>query len=306
MSSIHPKLTKIGVFYDGNYFLHVSNYYNYNHQAKRRISISGLHELIINLVADEESQDPRLCRIVDAHFFRGRLNAYEASQKGNQLYYDRVFDDILMSEGVTTHYMPVKNAYGNRDKEIDISLALEAFQSAIHKQFDVLVLIASDGDYVPLVKKLNSIGTRVMILGWDFEYTNDEGQRMITKTSHDLQVTSNYPVAMFDLINEGFNRNDDLIDRLFVQTGVGRTATSATINFEDLGFEEGERQTSSINSVKSGYGFINFQPKNLFFHFSSLLETDFNSLQEGDSVEFTVATNEKGELVAREVKLIIQ
>jgi hypothetical protein len=38
-------LTRIGVFYDGNYFLHVSNFYNYFHGRKSRISISGLHHL---------------------------------------------------------------------------------------------------------------------------------------------------------------------------------------------------------------------------------------------------------------------
>ncbi|MEX1187886.1 MAG: cold-shock protein, partial [Bacteroidia bacterium] len=29
-------VTRIGVFYDGNYFLHVSNYYNYFHERRRR------------------------------------------------------------------------------------------------------------------------------------------------------------------------------------------------------------------------------------------------------------------------------
>jgi hypothetical protein len=42
-------VVKIGVFYDGNYFLHVSNYYNYFHPKRRRISISGLHNFIKHL-----------------------------------------------------------------------------------------------------------------------------------------------------------------------------------------------------------------------------------------------------------------
>ena len=41
-------LTRIGVFYDGNYFLHVSNYYNYSHERKNRLSIAGLHHFIKN------------------------------------------------------------------------------------------------------------------------------------------------------------------------------------------------------------------------------------------------------------------
>ena len=50
-----PKdLTRIGVFYDGNYFLHVSNYYNYTHERRSRISINGLHDFIRQKVADLE------------------------------------------------------------------------------------------------------------------------------------------------------------------------------------------------------------------------------------------------------------
>ena len=107
------KLTsKIGVFYDGNFFLHTSNYYNYIHPQKRRLSINGLHQFIRYKVAEEEGIDVKDCRIVEAHYFRGRLNASDASQRGNQLYNDRVFDDILMSEGVSTHYLPLRNFFG--------------------------------------------------------------------------------------------------------------------------------------------------------------------------------------------------
>ena len=99
------KLTRIGVFYDGNYFLHVSNYYAYVHKRKARISVSGLHDYIRHKVAEVEgdSSGYRHCQIVDSHYFRGRLNAKDASEKSNSLYYDRLFDDVLMKEGITTH-----------------------------------------------------------------------------------------------------------------------------------------------------------------------------------------------------------
>jgi hypothetical protein len=29
------KLTRIGVFYDGNFFFHVSNYYHYSHEGDK-------------------------------------------------------------------------------------------------------------------------------------------------------------------------------------------------------------------------------------------------------------------------------
>ena len=45
---------RIGVFYDGNFLLHASNYYNYIHPVKRRLSLGGLHSFIRHRVAEEE------------------------------------------------------------------------------------------------------------------------------------------------------------------------------------------------------------------------------------------------------------
>jgi uncharacterized LabA/DUF88 family protein/cold shock CspA family protein len=289
-------LVKIGVFYDGNYFLHVSNYYNYVHPRKKRLSISGLHEFLRHQVAQEESLDVRLCQIVDAHYFRGRLSAQEASQRGNQLYNDRVFDDILMSEGVITHYLPLKNISGRREeKGIDVWLALEAFELSIYKRFNVIVLIASDGDYVPLVRKLNTLGTRVMVLSWDFEYTNDDGQKMVTRTSQELLEEVSYPVTMHEIIEHRVRKNEPLINNLFVQP-------EFTPRREFFAGAKGEAKQSKIFSIKNGYGFISYPPNNLFFHYTDVVDSDFNELLPGDTVEFVIGRNEDSQEVAKNVR----
>jgi len=298
------KLIRIGVFYDGNYFLHVSNYYNYDHMRKRRLSLSGLHEFIRYQVAQEEGEEAHLCQIVDAHYFRGRLNAREASQRADTLYWDRVFDDILMSVGITTHYLPLKTVYGRREeKGIDVWLALEAFELAFYKRFDVLVLIAADGDYVPLVRKLNTLGTRVMALSWDFEYTTDMGKRMVTRTSQDLLEEVSYPISMHEVIDNRVKRNDPLINNLFVQNESRRNMAADAADAAELAtVEEGEVLTSEVFSIKNGYGFIKYPPNNLFFHYTSVIGGDFNELTEGEEVEFTVGKNEDGGSIAVNVK----
>ncbi|MEZ0607443.1 NYN domain-containing protein [Fibrella sp. WM1] len=332
------KLTRIGVFYDGNYFLHVSNYYNYSHERRSRISISGLHSFIRSQVADVEDTDIHLCQIVDAHYFRGRLNAHEASQRGNQLFYDRLFDDILMSEGVVTHYLPVKTYQGYRqEKGIDVWLALEAYELATYKQFDVMVLITADGDYVPLIRKLNTLGTRVMVLSWDFEYLNDEGEKMVTRTSQDLLEEVSYPVAMHQEIDNRVRKNDSMIQNLFVKQQPrtdgprfepsprpyantnGSYANGNTTNYpatetdpdaepadeNGLGFDtEGERFESTIRSLKTGYGFINWPPNNLFFHYTSVTAGDFNDFQVDDVVSFRIGKNNEGKDIAVDVQVV--
>jgi uncharacterized LabA/DUF88 family protein/cold shock CspA family protein len=290
-------LTRIGVFYDGNYFLHVSNYYNYNHHRRSRISISGLHQFIRHETAECEDTEVERCSIVDAHFFRSRLGAQEASQKGNQLYYDRVFDDILMSEGVTTHYSPIKGY--KQEKSVDLQLALEAFEMTLYKKFDVVVLIASDSDYVPLVRKINTLGTRVLLISWDFEYTNDESHLVTTRTSQDLLEHINFPVAMHEIIEGRLHRNETLVNSLFVLSPSQRMTRP-----EPEPISNDELLTGTIHSIKSGYGFIKFPPNNLFFHYTSLIDTDFNDLQEGDTVEFSITLNDREEQIAKSVRLI--
>lgn len=306
MNNNNGKLRRIGVFYDGNYFLHVSNYYNYVHERKSRISIAGLHDFVRHKVAEYEgdSTSYRHCQIVDAHYFRGRLAASEASQRGNQLYFDRVFDDILMHEGVTTHYLPVRSsAQGVRyEKGIDVWLALEAFEQAFYKRFDVLVLIASDGDYVQLCRKLNTLGSSVMLLSWDFEFTDDFGNNRVTRTSQDLLTMVTYPVAMHELIDNRIDKNKSLVTNLFVpkEPRVPLANREFAIRKDH---EEGVH-VSEILSMKTGYGFIKYPPNNLFFHYQNLSGVDFNDLRSGDKVQFEIAQNEDGEDVAINVELL--
>ncbi|PPK85992.1 cold-shock-like DNA binding protein [Neolewinella xylanilytica] len=303
-----PQLTKIGVFYDGNYFLHVSNYYNYDHPQRRRLSITGLHEFIEARVAMEEGIARSRSKIVDSHYFRGRLNATEAQQRGSALYYDRVFDDILMSSGVTTHYSPLRSSHGRRhEKGIDVWFALEAFEQTMLRRFDVVVLIASDGDYVPLVRKLNGLGCRVMIVGWDFEFTTDSGSGMITRTSQDLLAEASYPLAMSSIIDHpSSDAEAKLVDKLFVSEKKKETVKEERKS-EPVAFEEpvtgdiGEVMESQIFSLKGGYGFITYPPNNLFFHHSNVKNVRFEDLLEGDPVEFTLTHSSKGKLVAQEV-----
>ena len=315
-------LTTIGVFYDGNYFLHVSNYYNYVHERQSRISIRGLHSFIRHSVAELEGlPDARHCQIVDAHYFRGRMSASEASTKGNQLYYDRVFDDILMWEGVITHYLPLVSISGRkREKGIDVWLALDAFEMALYKKFDIVVLIASDGDYVPLARKLNTLGTRVMVLAWEFEYNDDFGNLRTTRTSQDLLREVTYPVLMHELIDNPTEDNRDLIDSLFVHKNTEDAENDSTEEEEGGDglhnklhkqqrsahnlVDDGEFHLSNIIALKPGYGFIEYPDNNLFFHYSEVEGVDFNDLRVNDAVRFQISRKEDtGQNIAVRVSL---
>ncbi|MCB2406870.1 NYN domain-containing protein [Hymenobacter lucidus] len=307
MNQMNSPLIRIGVFYDGNYFLKISDYYYFQHERKARISLEGLHEYIRHQVAEEEDVDVRLSQITDAHFFRGRLSATEARDK-DRLFHDRLLDDILMNLSIATHYMPLKTRDGRlQEKGIDVWLALEALELALHKSFDVIVLIAGDSDYVPLIKKLNTIGTRVMLLNWDFKYVDFKGENRVTRASQQLLEHVTYPVAMHDVIDSGLSSADELIESLFVSQPepvafpsvkpVRPTGPTAAGPVGTVGI-------STIKNLKNGFGFVVMPPNNLFFSYADMAEGDFNDLREGDWVEFTVGRNHRDEDCARNVRKV--
>jgi uncharacterized LabA/DUF88 family protein/cold shock CspA family protein len=296
MNGYGDKLLRICIFYDGNYFNHVSNYYNYAHPRKARLSISGLHEFIRNQVAQFEGVDVRYCQVVDAHYFRGRLTAHEANAR-QRLLNDRIFDDVLMKEGIVTHYLPTGRL---GEKGIDVWLALEALELTMLKSYNILALIACDSDFVPLVRKVNTLGTRIMVLGWDFEYTDDNGNERSTTTSIRLLDEVTYPMLMHTIIDDKTKRNDPVVNNLFVAPDEAMRAR-AELSEEQLRISlvstDPNRKRGRIIQLKNGYGFVETDSpgRNLFFFWGDLMNVDFNELRIGDVLEYEIGSNDRGD-----------
>ena len=336
------RLTTVGVFYDGNYFNHVSTYYKYSHPRRARLSIAGLHRFIraqvaggVDTEADgsrrevppprvagangrrgarEESERMRRCQIVDAHYFRGRLAALEAAAK-DSLLNERLFEDVLMKEGVLTHSLPLvrRRDQSLAEKGLDVWFALEAYERTLLKRYDVTVLVACDRDYLPLVRKLNTLGGAVMVLGWDFIHMDEMGVERQTVTSIDLLAEAAYPLAMHEII-ESAAPEDPHINGLFVEdSGHRHRDLSGVIVSAESGVEEAQRELpaerekvetpradarlGTIQTLKEGYGFISPESssKNLFFSWADLQDVPFDALQVGDRVGYMLGMNFKGE-----------
>ncbi len=308
MAANDGKLTRIGIFYDGNFFFHVSNYYHYHHERRARVSVGGLHAFVRQQVADCEKADPRYCLIVDAHYFRGRLRAADAEDR-DLLYKERVFDDVLVREGVTTHYLPLTR---EGEKGIDVWLALEAYETAIYKRFDVVVLVVCDGDFLPLVRKLNTLGTRVMVLGWDFHYVDHNGIERETRTAQVLLDEVTYPIMMHPIVEDRARFKDPLVNGLFVPRKefafgptIARPAAPVATSPSPLPLAspvprgnggEGGDLTGSIQALKNGYGFIvpDQGGPNMFFFHEDVVGIDFLDLKVGDRMQYVIGQNDRG------------
>jgi uncharacterized LabA/DUF88 family protein/cold shock CspA family protein len=287
MNNKMQDIIRIGIFYDGYYFYKVSNYYKYEHKRKARISISGLHDFIRNEIAlIMKIEDLRHCQIIDAHYFKGRSSVKEMGEKVQS---ERVFEDILMRENIVNHYLPLRLGENNvwQEKGIDVWLALEAYELAIYKRFDVLVLVAGDGDYVPLVRKLNTLGTQVMLICWEYSYYNENGAITETRTSRQLLEEVLYPIVLSERIDK--QPTQDTINGLFVKEKkdiltetIGNIVASKPVNQIDE-----EEITSTIFSIKDGFGFIKDEENNnVFFYYNTVTNKDFDELEVGMKVTY--------------------
>ena len=338
LPTLPHRQTTVGVFYDGNYFNHVSTYYKYSHPRRARLSIAGLHRFIRAQIAGEntdpaqaasaeaqsgrsstpghrrsgreDSERMRRCQIIDAHYFRGRLTALEAAAK-NSLLNERLFEDVLMKEGVITHSLPLVRRRDQTltEKGLDVWFALEAYELTLLKRYDVTVLVACDRDYLPLVRKLNALGGAVMVLGWDFVHTDEMGVERQTVTSIDLLSEAAYPLAMHEII-EHAAPGDALINGLFVEDAANRASRDVPIRASGDGAGEDDAshedrtdadktadKLGTIQTLKEGYGFISTDSstKNLFFSWADLQDVPFDALQVGDRVAYALGANFKGE-----------
>ena len=283
---------RIGIFYDGYYFYKISNYYKYEHERKSRISISGLHEFIRHEIAGLTQMDIRRCQIIDAHYFKGRSSAKDLGEKVQS---ERIFEDILMRENIVTHYLPIRftENFGAIEKGIDVWLALEAYELAIYKHFDILVLIAGDGDYVPLVRKLHTLGTQVMLICWDFSYHNENGDSVDTKTSRQLLSEVFFPVQMQQRIEQ--NNNEFIRDLFVPERPVELVYNSYPASSGKSDEAQTEEYISTIYSINNnGFGFIKDDARNnIFFHYSRLTNCDFSELKYGIQVKYMVEEDEE-------------
>ena len=78
------------------------------------------------------------------------------------------------------------------------------------------MLVSSDGEYVPLIRKLSTLGVRVMVMNWEFDYIDDLGRQVSTRTSSDLLTEVSYALEADTLITEGLAKGDPLVENLFM------------------------------------------------------------------------------------------
>jgi hypothetical protein len=213
------KRIRVGLFYDGCFLAKVSNFYKFEHYRRSRLSMRGMCQFIQKVLADHYRQDGPVSVTVDAHYFIGRPSVDQlrsqypdGAQRLKRLEDDRAFDLMLSREDVQLHPLPL-GAKG--EKGVDILFALSAAILAEERHFHWLVLLTGDGDFVPLARHARQRGLRVMLLGWDFDYTS-AGRRYSTHTASALIDQVDWPLFMATEIDRRLEAHDCAVNGLFV------------------------------------------------------------------------------------------
>lgn len=222
MPNFTPRsLTRLGVFIDGHFYHKISTYFANVHPRHARINLRGFLQYITHVAAIEEDVDPAATRVVETHYFRGRVPT-DRVHDTQFLADERRWDDILTREGVITHYLPTSvRGDGDKDVEkgIDVWLALEALELTRLKGFDVVVLFSGDGDFVPLLRKIHTLGARTLLPVWEIGYNEPSGAARYIRTSSALSREANYIHRMLEVIDSKPVGVDPLVDSLFMGGG---------------------------------------------------------------------------------------
>jgi uncharacterized LabA/DUF88 family protein len=210
-----PRMVRVACFYDGSFFVRVSNFYKHYHDRKSYLSFTGIHEFIRQRVAEYEGTDRHMVQMIQSHFFRGRFSL-QAAKTANALEADRYFDQLLMYAGIVSHYYPMnESVMPPQEKGIDVWLALEAMDLAVTNGFDVLALVVSDQDFLPLIRKMHARKIRTLVLQVDIRYTDTQGIERSLATSHQLTNEATYALNISEEIERAGPEDLKLIDSLF-------------------------------------------------------------------------------------------
>ncbi len=188
----------IGVFIDGGYYAKINDALESGYS--KHIDVTALMNFIRKKVSEISGSSKMDCHITENHYFRGRYRVNDASNK-HLLFSERKFEDSLIENDVIFHYKHLREIQKGSgvtvvEKGVDVWFALEAYELALFRKFDYVVLITGDADHEMLVRKLKALKTNVILLTWNASTDNT------TSTSKLLKEEACIHLELSNLVGE--------------------------------------------------------------------------------------------------------
>jgi hypothetical protein len=111
---------------------------------------------------------------------------------------------------VQPHFLP-RNRYG--EKGVDMELGLEMYSSAVSGRIDIAALLATDGDFAPLARRVRSVGVEVVLLGFHLPHIQPKPIALSPRLADSVSLL----VPMPELIDRPTPTGRLLVDGIFLQ-----------------------------------------------------------------------------------------
>jgi uncharacterized LabA/DUF88 family protein len=75
------------------------------------------------------------------------------------------------------------------EKGVDVWFALEAYEIALYREFDYVVLITGDADHEMLIRKLKAIKTKPILLTWNLTQQNSTSRLLSDEAFEHIEIS---------------------------------------------------------------------------------------------------------------------
>lgn len=206
---------KARLYIDGNFTVHIHKYLV--KAFNKTIDWKSFQEYIKDKISKEEG---KICTL-ESHFFVG--TGLESTDKDR----DYLFNS-MEHENIIKHATPLKKKVtgGLKEDAVDTNLVFYATQDYYKREeYDYLVLLAGDSDFVPLVKGLAAEAVKTFVIYMDF-VDNELGK---TQTAQALLDETEMRENINSLLLE---RVDEKIKSIFIDHTTGENKAVVEVTTE--------------------------------------------------------------------------
>jgi len=228
-------ILRVGIYLDGGYLQAISNYYYYETSRHTRIRVAGIQEYCRAYLSREYGRPPSQIAITEAHWYkvrmdkgrdkdRGRLRGV-ASNDSEQIQKERAFENHLIRLGYRIHYI---GPYQAEAYTCATHLAMDCYDHAQLRRFDVCFLLVYRIEMLPLLNRLVALGIPVYVLVWNISSASFSLHNSLALVP---QVDAHF-LPMNDIV-DGADSDEmtPMVDGLFLSSEYGDHSDTPTQNF---------------------------------------------------------------------------
>jgi uncharacterized LabA/DUF88 family protein len=218
---VSKAMTKVLFLIDGMYFYSLDEFYKDHHPLiKRQMRVRGLQDYAMVRLR-ELGYGADGMELVGTHLLRGVFPTSRVApwDLDGFLHKERVRARELVDAGAVLHEYPVQVSPKGKvtEKCVDVALAVLAMEAFLSKEATLLVLLAGDGDYVPLVNRLASRFYPTVLIGADIYHKLPGRRKPRTHfTSKALVAESEHFLSLSDDLSRDPGLSDPLLRNLFI------------------------------------------------------------------------------------------